>query len=70
MQNHKILKSGGSAAKRKFSTLDDALEILPQIEELVQILKELGERKYPLAVRKGRIAHMAKTKQLKHAQTT
>ncbi len=48
--------------KKPFTTIDDALEIVPGLEKLADILKELGERNHPLAVRKGVIINMAKTK--------
>jgi hypothetical protein len=38
---------------KQFTTIDDALEIVPGLERLASILKDLGERPYPLAVRKG-----------------
>ncbi len=60
MPNNKELKLGSSPNNRPFSTIDDALEILPGLEKLAIILRELGERKYPLAVRKGVMMNMVK----------
>jgi hypothetical protein len=52
--NKKILKKQGSnPGQKSFTTIDDALEIVPGLERLAGILKDLGERPYPLAVRKG-----------------
>ena len=48
--------------RSRFLTLDDALEIVPGLEKLADILKELGGRKHPLAIRKGVILNMTKTK--------
>ena len=66
MPKNKIIQSGSDSHTEAFTTIDDALEIVPGLEKLANILKELGQRKYPLAIRKGVIADMAK--QLKSAQ--
>jgi hypothetical protein len=59
--NKKMLKKQGSNPHEKqFTTIDDALEIVPGLERLAGILKDLGERPYPLAVRKGVMKNMAK----------
>lgn len=65
MPKTKIIQSGSDPEKRVFTTIDDALEIVPGLEKLANILKELGQRKHPLAIRKG-VIDMAK--QLKSAQ--
>ena len=66
MPKNKIIQSGSNPKRRDFTTIDDALETVPVLEKLADILKELGQRKYPLAIRKGVIADMVK--QLKSAQ--
>ena len=66
MPNNKIIQSGSNPSRRGFTTIDDALEIVPGLEKLANILKELGQRKHPLAIRKGVIGDIAK--QLKSAQ--
>ena len=66
MQKNKVSKSGSNPNRRPFTTIDDALKIVPILEQLTTILKELGERKYPLAVRKGVIVNMAKAKRSRH----
>lgn len=66
MPKNKTIQSGSDPNRRAFTTIDDALEIVPGLEKLANILKELGQRKYPLAIRKGVIADMAK--QLKSVQ--
>lgn len=66
MPKNKIIQSGSNPKRRDFTTIDDALEIVPGLEKLANILKELGQRKHPLAIRKGVIGDMAK--QLKSAQ--
>ena len=66
MPKNKIIQSGSDSNGRAFTTIDDALEIVPGLEKLANILKELGQRKYPVASRKGVINEMAK--QLKSAQ--
>ncbi len=53
MPNNKGFKSGNEPHDKSFATIDDALEIVPGLERLASILKDLGERPYPLAVRKG-----------------
>lgn len=66
MPKNKIIQSGSDPARKAFTTIDDAVETVPVLEKLTDILKELGQRKYPLAIRKGVIVDMAK--QLKSAQ--
>ncbi len=59
--NKKMLKKKGSNPNPKpFNTIDDALEIVPGLERLAGILKDLGERPYPLAVRKGVMKNLTK----------
>ena len=58
MQRQKEFKSGVEQSGKPFSTLDDALEIVPGLEKLAVILKELGGRRYPLSVRRGVISNM------------
>jgi hypothetical protein len=48
-----LKKRGSNPDQKQFTTIDDALEIVPGLEKLAGILKDLGERPYPLAVRKG-----------------
>ena len=62
MQKKRGFNSGSNSIQSRFSTLDDALEIVPRLEKLADILKELGKRKHPLAIRKGVILNMTKTK--------
>lgn len=51
MLNDKVLKSESEASPRPaFNTIDDAIQ---KAQELVNDLKKLGERKYPLDVRRG-----------------
>ena len=52
MPKNKTFKSRGNS-ERAFSTIDDVLEMVPVLEELASVLREIGERKHPLAVRKG-----------------
>ena len=66
MSKNKIIQSEIDPNRRAFTTIDDAVETVPVLEKLADILKELGQRKYPLAIRKGVISEMAK--QLKSAQ--
>ncbi len=61
MQKNKIFKSESSSEKRKFATFDDALDMVSGLEKLTDILKELGERKHPLAIRKGVRLNSAQT---------
>ncbi|MBK8903073.1 MAG: DUF3276 family protein [Anaerolineaceae bacterium] len=60
MPKNKIIQSGSDPNRRAFTTIDDAVETVPVLEKLADILKELGQRKYPLAIRKGVIVNMAK----------
>src|SRR5260221_5029847 len=51
MQNNKVSKSATEEQTRPdFTTIDDAIQ---KAEALVSDLKKLGERKYPLDVRKA-----------------
>ncbi len=61
MPKNKIVQSGSDPERRVFTTIDDALEMVPGLEKLAIILKELSQRKYPLAIRKGMIINVAKT---------
>ena len=62
MQKDKVSNWGSNPSRKQFITIEDALEIVPGLEKLADILKELGERKYPLAIRRGVIVKMAKAK--------
>ena len=66
MQKNKMVQLGSDPDRKIFTTIDDALEMVPGLEKLTNILKELGQRKHPLAIRKGVIADMVK--QLKSTQ--
>lgn len=44
---------GENKSKKQFTTIDDAMAMVPNLEKLTDILKELGERKHPLSVRRG-----------------
>lgn len=50
MLKRKVSKSENEPNSKRFVTIDDALE---KAQELRSMLAELGERKHPLAVRKG-----------------
>jgi hypothetical protein len=60
MPNNKVSKLGSDPNRKPFTTIDDALAMVPGLERLADILKELGGRKYPLAIRKGVITTMTK----------
>ncbi len=73
MQKNKTFKSESSPKKGKFTTFDDALDMVSGLEKLTDILKELGERKHPLAIRKGillNVAHAQKSAQIKGRHCT
>ncbi len=73
MQKNKTFKSENNSEKRRFTTFDDALDMVSGLEKLTDILKELGERKHPLAIRKGmRLngAHAQKSAQIKGRHCT
>ncbi len=61
MQKNKMVQLGSDPDRKIFTTIDDALEMVPGLEKLANILKDLGQRRYPLAIRKGVIVNMAKT---------
>jgi hypothetical protein len=60
MPNDKVSKLGSDPNRKPFTTIDDALAMVPGLERLADILKELGGRKYPLAIRKGVMMTMTK----------
>ena len=60
MPNDKVSKLGSDLNRKPFITIDDALAIVPGLERLADILKELSGRKYPLAIRRGVMTTMAK----------
>jgi hypothetical protein len=60
MPNNKVSEAGDSPDRKLFITFDDALAMVPGLERLADILKELGGRKYPLAIRKGVMTTMTK----------
>ncbi len=66
MQNNKVLKLESNPTGKPFITIDDVVEVVPQLEELLEklavMLKELGGRKHPLAVRKGKFVNATKSK--------
>ncbi len=73
MQKNKTFKSESSSEKRGFATFDDALDMVSGLEKLTDILKELGGRKHPLAIRKGvclNLAHAQKSAQIKGRHCT
>jgi hypothetical protein len=68
-----LKKPGSNPDQKPFTTIDDALEIVPGLERLAGILKDLGERPYPLAVRKGVMKTMTKpeiSEQIKGGSST
>jgi hypothetical protein len=68
-----LKKQGSNPDQKQFTTIDDALEIVPGLEKLAGILKDLGERPYPLAVRKGVRQNMTeaqKSEQVKGGSST
>lgn len=73
MQKNKIYQPVSSLRKGSFTTIDDALDMVPGLEKLADILKELGGRRYPLAIRKGvsiKMSTAQKSKQIKGSNST